>query len=213
MALVSIRLVPLFAIVAIPVISRSLMGAAGIRRWVQPLLQKNRVTTVRRAAVNATLVLAVLLFAFSQIEQINSRATRLEESNFPIAAANFLATQTRGGCLFNHYYWGGYLIWRLYPQYRVGVDGRADLYGDEYLFRYVDTYRLGRDWRKHLAETKACAVIVPAEDPIAGALRLDAGWKRVFDDRRSVMYFPAGQTAGSDPEAPAKMSFFPRESP
>ena len=30
----------------------------------------------------------------------------------------------------NHYNWGGYFIWKLYPQYRVFMDGRADVYGD-----------------------------------------------------------------------------------
>ncbi len=32
--------------------------------------------------------------------------------------------------IYNEYIWGGYLIWRLYPDYRVYIDGRADVYGD-----------------------------------------------------------------------------------
>ena len=33
------------------------------------------------------------------------------------------------GPLFNDYGWGGYLIWQLYPELRVGIDGRMAVYG------------------------------------------------------------------------------------
>ena len=35
--------------------------------------------------------------------------------------------------MLNHYNWSGYFIWKLYPDYRVYIDGRADLYGDGFM--------------------------------------------------------------------------------
>ena len=52
----------------------------------------------------------------------------------------------------NHYNWGGYFIWKLYPQYRVFMDGRADVYGDALMTEFGDSYYLTDNWRKSLAD-------------------------------------------------------------
>ena len=44
---------------------------------------------------------------------------------FPVGAADYLLANHVPGPLFNSYEHGGYLIWRLWPQYRVFIDGRA----------------------------------------------------------------------------------------
>jgi hypothetical protein len=47
------------------------------------------------------------------------------EWKYPAGAADFLLAHQVGGPLFNTYEYGGYLIWRLWPQARVFIDGRA----------------------------------------------------------------------------------------
>lgn len=44
---------------------------------------------------------------------------------FPAAAADYMLANHLPGPLFNTYEHGGYLIWKLWPQYRVFIDGRA----------------------------------------------------------------------------------------
>ena len=44
---------------------------------------------------------------------------------FPAGAADYLIANHIPGPLFNTYEHGGYLIWKLWPQYRVFIDGRA----------------------------------------------------------------------------------------
>jgi hypothetical protein len=44
---------------------------------------------------------------------------------FPVGAADYLLSNHVPGPLFNTYEHGGYLIWRLWPQYKVFIDGRA----------------------------------------------------------------------------------------
>jgi hypothetical protein len=44
---------------------------------------------------------------------------------FPVGAADYLLANHMNGHIFNTYEHGGYLIWRLWPQYRVFIDGRA----------------------------------------------------------------------------------------
>ena len=49
--------------------------------------------------------------------------------------------------------WGGYLIYRLYPQTEVLVDDRHDLYGDQFFKDYLkvdlrSTRRGAKSWMK-----------------------------------------------------------------
>jgi hypothetical protein len=44
---------------------------------------------------------------------------------FPAGASEFLLANHIPGPIFNTYEHGGYLIWKLWPQYRVFIDGRA----------------------------------------------------------------------------------------
>lgn len=44
---------------------------------------------------------------------------------FPVGAADYLLANHVPGRVFNTYEHGGYLIWRLWPQYEVFIDGRA----------------------------------------------------------------------------------------
>lgn len=46
-------------------------------------------------------------------------------NKYPEGAAQFLRANRIQGNMFNPYVWGGYLIWALYPEYKVFVDGRG----------------------------------------------------------------------------------------
>ena len=62
---------------------------------------------------------------------------------FPAEAAAFIEKQGYVGSIYNHYDWGGYLIWRL-PDLRVVMDGRANLHGDERILRSLKTWAGGK---------------------------------------------------------------------
>ncbi|MGD2079774.1 MAG: tetratricopeptide repeat protein [Nitrospirota bacterium] len=44
---------------------------------------------------------------------------------YPQTACNFIEEVKPEPPMYNFYTWGGFLIWRLYPQYKVFIDGRA----------------------------------------------------------------------------------------
>lgn len=77
---------------------------------------------VLRSAAGASL-LGVLLFGGMQYARLNEERV-LVGNNFPQGMADFLKAQRIQGQLFNDYTWGGYLLWRLYPDCRPMVDGR-----------------------------------------------------------------------------------------
>lgn len=46
------------------------------------------------------------------------------DASYPEGAVNFIKENELRGPMFNDFRWGGYLIWRLYPEYKVFIDGR-----------------------------------------------------------------------------------------
>jgi hypothetical protein len=62
----------------------------------------------------------------------------------PVPEAEFLASAPLGGRLYNLFDGGGYLLWRLYPQYRVMTDSRSFPYlawfDDQYKFSMGDSF-------------------------------------------------------------------------
>ena len=84
--------------------------------------------------------------------------------------------------------WGGYLIYRLYPQNKVFVDDRHDLYGEEFLKDYLKAVRLTPEWEKFLNEKKVNWVLVPSESPLANMLEETSRWNMVYRDGTSVLF-------------------------
>ncbi|MBC8401855.1 MAG: hypothetical protein H8E14_10245 [Candidatus Marinimicrobia bacterium] len=51
----------------------------------------------------------------------------------PVKATRFLKANPITGKVYNSYNWGGYLIWELYPQKQVFIDGRAPAYPSKFI--------------------------------------------------------------------------------
>ena len=83
--------------------------------------------------------------------------------------------------MFNRYRWGGYLIWRLWPEHLVFVDGRTDLYGDEVLGDYLEIYRAGPQATK-LLESYGVTWAVIEPDSALTALLACEGWRVAYED-------------------------------
>jgi hypothetical protein len=52
--------------------------------------------------------------------------------------------------VFNEQGWGGYLIYRWYPERRVFIDGRIDMYGQEIVREYLQVATVRPEWREVL---------------------------------------------------------------
>jgi len=90
--------------------------------------------------------------------------------------------------VFNYYDWGGYIIWRLYPEYRVFVDGRADLYGDKYMEEMADTLHAEKNWQEPIRRFGVGTVLVPPNIQLAAVLGRDPGWTKVFEDGQAIIF-------------------------
>lgn len=192
-ALCSIRVIPLFVLIAAPLISRRLPDWP--RRRSRPRRRSNAAYTL----ANGLILLAMAAFAGVHIFQVIQRQPQAEAQHFPARAVAFLQTHPPSGRIFNHYDWGGYLIWRLYPSTPVFIDGRADLYGQQLLDEFAGTYQLKADWRQTLQRWSIDTVIVPTASALATGLRGAQGWSVQYEDSQAVILTAVPGATRSEP--------------
>jgi len=180
-ALISARHIPLFAIVAIPVLSEQIESLIKIPKNLQA---SGKLLAIATPLLLLSLIL-VTVFRFHQVIEDQSAS---EQKSFPKAAVDWIKINQPSGKIFNSYGWGGYLIWRLSPAYPVYIDGRADVYGDKFIYRFIDIYHAEPGWENYLLSDKVDLVLIEPNSNLANALRLSPLWKIVFEDVGSIIF-------------------------
>jgi len=190
----SARNVPFFALVATPILAGHLWA------WMSPYVAASRSlsTDTRVLTSKASLIVIFVNVVLLIIAPTTAAALRLrnatamqsstEARDYPTAAIEFIKTQNVPQAIYNEYHWGGYLIWRLYPRYRVFIDGRADVYGDQLMEEFFTVHDGAMDWRKPLESHGVQSVLVDPNTALASLLREDKGWRKVFEDPQSVIF-------------------------
>lgn len=193
LALLAARNIPIAALVAAPIITRH--AAAGISGlWAsQPRLAAwlDPPPGVRTLAwLNWTLLglvgLAVAVKAADAA--LVSTNERYLQSRVPLAAVRYLQAERPAGPLFNAYNWGGYLIWSLYPEYRVFVDGRTDLYDDALLREYLQAALGQPDYEAVLERHGINLVLIETHSFLDEHLRVNPQWRLAYADETAVVY-------------------------
>jgi hypothetical protein len=189
--LCSIRMIPLFVLIAIPLIAKRLGN------WPLRNSGTRRPRAEVRMVLNGVIVLAMTAFTGIHIAQVIQRQPQAEAHDFPVGAVAFLATHAVPGPIFNHYDWGGYLIWKLYPSIPVFIDGRADLYEKQLLDQFADTYQFKDDWQHNLQRWSVGTVLVPMDSALATGLRSAPGWAVAYEDAQAVVLTRAARAHGT----------------
>ncbi|MEW5721049.1 MAG: hypothetical protein AB1817_20655, partial [Chloroflexota bacterium] len=186
-ALRSARNIPIFAIIAAPILAEQLWHLVEAR--LASTVSTNKRMTRGMAIVNWIILLVLAVAGAARVAIVVTNQRAVERAKYPTAAVDFLQAQKLSGALYNAYGWGGYLIWRLYPETRVFIDGRADVYGDAFIENvYLKAYRGGADWRAPLDQYGVRVVLVEPGAPLAVQLAREAEWKKVYEDGQAVIF-------------------------
>ncbi len=110
------------------------------------------------------------------------------EKRFPIQAVDQLAHSGNHDPVFCPDYWGGYLIYRLFPDTKVVVDDRHDLYGEQFLRQYLKVVQVDSGWAQVLDEWKVRVILVPAGSALANVLRESPQWREIHRDNVGAVF-------------------------
>ncbi len=190
-ALDAVRHIPLLVLLATPVIAAAFPGGSSLTQLSG--VRSSASARQSRIAFRVAVLLLMAGFALTRWANLVRNQAGAEAELFPAQAVEFLRSHQMPSRLFVYYDWGGYAIWRLYPEYRVFVDGRADLYGDDLLHQFQQTAQLRAGWKQVLDKWPVQAVLVPASGALAQGLLLDAGWHVEYRDSQAVLFLPTQQ--------------------
>jgi hypothetical protein len=185
-ALRSTRLMPLFVLIAVPLLSKQLCAALQARP--QGKTARRNLPVAIRALLNGAIALCMALFVLIHTMQVIERQPETEKQTFPQGAVSYLQSHRPAGPVFNHYDWGGYLVWKLYPSVQVFIDGRADVYGEQFFEEYASAYQFRDDWQRTLDRWSIGMVLAPADSPLASGLRQTSGWTVSYEDFQAVIF-------------------------
>jgi hypothetical protein len=180
MALQSTRHIPLWAIVATPLLGARLAAEYPRQRGT---LAEWRAPALALAAVSNWTLVALSIAGTLALAGAGARDYLRAEppaATYPAGVVAYLRANELDGAIFNEYHWGGYLIYQLYPRYQVFIDGRADVYGDALVTRYRNTTRLAPGWRDLLVEHDVRLVLLGKNSALAAALLEDSNWETLY---------------------------------
>lgn len=208
-ALLSQRNIPLFVIIAAPQV------AAVIEVWLQRLPALSVADWLRRSgtkfntvaasmsetdaisrwhpvSIMAVMVVLALMYAPHPPDKFRPE---FDPKSFPVAAVGnlHLAASDR---IFTSDQWGDYLIYRLYPETKVFMDGRSDFYGSAFNKDYLDILQVNTGWDKTLARFNVDTILMPCGSSLTGALKESARWRVVYDDGVAVVFRSMQKNAG-----------------
>lgn len=111
-----------------------------------------------------------------------------DEQRFPVRAVNFLQQSGNRAPVFSFDSWGGYLIYRHYPQTKVFIDDRHDFYGDAMLQEYLKVLHSENGWREVLEAWNVNVAVLPSKVKLSQALRQSPGWTISYEDSVATVF-------------------------
>lgn len=196
LALQAVRNIPLLVILLIPILGRLLAESApgGLPLLLALRDRMRQRLVVTGAAVVAAAALPVVAWWSLPLQDLRELLPRLGVgANYPSGAVEFLKRERPAGPLFNDYGWGGYLIWHLYPDYRVSIDGRIAVYGPQRLREHIEIGNLHSRWRQTLDRLGYGLLLIRAGSPLAVVLKASPDWEVLYEDRVAVVLGKRGR--------------------
>jgi hypothetical protein len=201
MSLRSVRFIPLFAIAVTPMAA---VRAGEVLKGISNNLGSSRIVKKLRAAWESTAcniaaievrsgrglwIILPVIFLFvicmngGRIAGAKVFDYQFSDKKFPVGAFEFVMKNNVSGNMFNSFAWGGYILYRGYPRYKVFIDGRTEVYGTELLKEYGKVEWAAPGFEQVLDKYKVDWVIDGADSPLVRVLTAGGGWKTVYSDK------------------------------
>ncbi len=139
MALKANRFFPLLAIVFISIGSQAFLD---LRQRIKQQTQAIQYVTYSAVFL---IVLGLGLFSYKKLSWAKF-GFGFDYNVFSEEVGDFILDNQLEGKMFNNFYWGSYLIWKLYPDYQVFIDTRSQVYGGELLDNYYYLVQEPQRW-------------------------------------------------------------------
>jgi hypothetical protein len=185
MSLYSVRYIPLFGIIAVPILLRLIRSIMEQSTGKIANFIKKRAAGISETDASArgylwpiaALVVVVVLTASGRINYEFDAKTK------PVAAVEFLKNEHINGNMFDNDEFGDYIIYAAWPEYKVFVDGRSDMYGVDIMKEYLKVITIKPGWDEVLKKYNITWVIYNAKTALSVLLMERDDWKLIYADK------------------------------
>jgi len=143
----------LYAVVTAPILAH---GLAVIRTKIAGKEHSDWGEKTARVVAGVAAVFLIFVVVTDRWAAAENRPTKfgvgVDASVVPLRALSMMAKLPAGLNVFNTFLSGGPLLWKGYPQWRPFCDGRANLYGHDFVDRYRRAMSDPQDWEVWMRE-------------------------------------------------------------
>jgi hypothetical protein len=131
--------------------------------------------------------LSTLLMAVLFVGNAKGFEAQFNPESFPIQAIP-LVEQSAARRIFTYDQWADYLIYRLYPNRPVFMDGRSDFFGISMVTATQHILAAQFDWKIQLQRFGVDMILVRPDAPISEVLKMSPDWVNRFDDGKVLVF-------------------------
>jgi len=192
-SLISARNIAIYSVIAAPVLASL---AASILRdheifsrlcaYDGRLMSVNSRLGGHLLAIAGVVLIGILVFNGAAFN-LDGVGNQFSESVFPVKAVDWLVEHPEERPIFNYFPWGGYLLYRNWPEQQVFIDGQTDFYGEQLTREYEKVISLSDGWRAILEKYGVERVIMPAKSEIVRRLTNDEEWVLSYVDETAAV--------------------------
>jgi hypothetical protein len=185
MSLYSVRYIPLFSIIVAPILLKQ----------IGPLLEKSngklgkffkkRAENISEidASARGYLWPAFSVVLVAVLAAGNIIGYKFDAKTKPVAAVEFLKNEYIKGNMFDNDEFGDYIIYASWPEYKVFVDGRSDMYGTEIMKEYLKVISIKPGWEEILNKYHINWIIYNSNTILSLFLMERDDWKLIYADK------------------------------
>jgi hypothetical protein len=175
----------------------TLMSVAVSGRYAA-FLRNDHMKRYRPVTASLCLIFSAIFLVVSLNRNYIKQDAVYDES-LPVKAVDFMENRGLPQPVFNPFEWGGYISWRLYPRYRVFIDGRTS---NPVVYEKYRSARLGltkpvfEEYGINTVVFYPIYIVDRNVQPIVLSLIKDADWRLVYLDDNSVIFVREGSRPG-----------------
>jgi hypothetical protein len=189
MTLKSNRHVAIFALVAGPLLADYLQPWLETTRFARIFNSSpSTVSSGRRQLIFNLILLVPLIACLIKLKSVIYSPPTQARVGVPLNAVAYLkANGITGNTFTDPNIWGGYLIWET-PSNPVYIDGRIDMYGDEFMREYLGIIRGHTRWQDAFDKYGVQIAIVEPLSVLRLQLEQSPAWQQVYRDEMAVVF-------------------------
>lgn len=153
-----------------------------LRPWLRRIPEKVRLVA-GSSCYGVLILIALQTIATTPLKLI-------ENPNwYPVRAVDYLRASPHSGNLLVPFNWGSYALWKLYPKFKVSMDGRfEEVYPNE-TYDEVTAFAFGHPgWERILDRYRHDAIVIPVGTKTDLDVRKMSEWSVAYEDTQAVVF-------------------------